>query len=475
MDEVEELDAVDQADLVRRGEVKAVELVDAAIARIEERDGALNAVVTRTFEEARTLASQVDVTAPLAGVPFLVKDQLDWTGVRTTHGSAFRRDHRATSTSPILQRWLDAGVVPVGKTNVPEAGLLATTEPAAYGPSRNPWDPSRTTGGSSGGSAAAVAAGMVAVASASDGGGSIRIPAAACGVFGLKPTRGRTPGGGWGGLSVVNVVSRSVRDTAAFLDAAAGPMPGDASPLPRPERSFLASLDLPLRRLRIAVGDGGFQGVRYQPEVLAAVRRLADELADLGHDVVEGRPALTDELLAATTAHLDRLVYVGTARGLDQWSAAMERPLDETELEPLTCLAAQWGRQVTATQLLEAYDAQAQLCAVAHAFFADHDAWLLPTVAEVAPRLGEWQFPAHDPAFGGFRMRQFVPPMSTSLANVTGQPAVSLPVDPEPGSGLPIGAMLYGRWGDEETLLQLSSEIEHARPWRERRPRLQGA
>jgi Asp-tRNA(Asn)/Glu-tRNA(Gln) amidotransferase A subunit family amidase len=472
MDELEQLDAVEQADLVRRGEVTALELVDAAIARVEARDGALNAVVTRTFDEARKLATEVDVRAPLAGVPFLVKDQLDWTGVRTTHGSAFRRDHAATATSPILQRWLDAGVVPIGKTNVPEAGLLATTEPTAYGASRNPWDVTRTTGGSSGGSAAAVAAGMVAVASASDGGGSIRIPAAACGVFGLKPTRGRTPGGGWGGLSVVNVVSRSVRDSAAFLDAAAGPLPGDTTPLARPARSFVSCLDEPVGKLRIAVGDGGYQGVRYQPEVLASVRRLADRLADLGHDVVEGRPALTDELLAATSVHMDRLVSVGTARSLDQWSVAMGRPVDQTQLEPLTSYIAELGRQVTATQLLEAFDAQGELGAVAHAFFTEYDAWLLPTVAEVPPRLGEWQFPAHDPFFGWLRMRMFIPPMATSLANITGQPAVSVPVDPEPGSGLPIGAMVYGRWGDEATLLQLSAQIEQDRPWRHRTPTL---
>jgi amidase len=470
--DLEELDAVEQADLVRRGEVTPPELVEAAIARIEARDGALNAVVTRTFDQARKLATEVDVRAPLAGVPFLVKDQLDWAGVRTTHGSAFRRDHVATATSPILQRWLDAGVVPIGKTNVPEAGLLATTEPEAYGASRNPWDVTRTTGGSSGGSAAAVAAGMVPVASASDGGGSIRIPAAACGVFGLKPTRGRTPGGGWGGLSVVNVVSRSVRDSAAFLDAAAGPLPGDTTPLARPRRSFASCLDEPVRRLRIAVGDGGYQGVRYQHEVLASVRRLADRLADLGHEVVEARPPLTDELLAATSMHMDRLVSVGTARSLDQWSIAMGRPLDEALLEPLTTYIAKLGRQVTGTQLLEAFDAQAELCTVAHAFFAEHDAWLLPTVAEVPPRLGEWQFPAHDPFFGWLRMRMFIPPMATSLANITGQPAVSIPVDPEPGAGLPIGAMLYGRWGEEATLLQLSAQIEQDRPWRHRTPAL---
>jgi Asp-tRNA(Asn)/Glu-tRNA(Gln) amidotransferase A subunit family amidase len=470
MDELEQLDAVEQAALVNRGEVKPVELVDAAIARIEARDGALNAVVTRTFEQARALASQVDVTAPLAGVPFLVKDQLDWAGVRTTSGSAFRRDHVATATSPILQRWLDAGVVPVGKTNVPEAGLLATTEPEAYGPSRNPWDPTRTTGGSSGGSAAAVAAGMVPVASASDGGGSIRIPSAACGVFGLKPTRGRTPGGGWAGLSVTHVVSRSVRDNAAFLDAACGPVPGDTSPLARPAESYLASLDRPLRRLRIAVGDGGFQGVRYQPEVLASVRRLADALSDLGHEVVEGRPELTPELMARTRMPMDRLVAAGTARGLDQWSEAMGRPLDDSQLEPLTVYYAELGRAVTATELLEAFEAQAELCAVASAFFAQHDAWLLPTVAEVAPKLGEWQFPAHDPTYGWLRMLVFIPPFATSLANITGQPAVSVPVDPDPTTGLPIGAMLYGRWGEEATLLQLSAEIEQARPWRQRRP-----
>ena len=310
------------------------------------------------------------------------------------------------------------------------------------------------------------------MASASDGGGSIRIPSAACGVFGLKPTRGRTPGAGWGGLSTVHVVSRSVRDSAAFLDATCGPAAGDVTVLERPERRYLDLVAQDPRRLRIAVTDLGWEGVRPSPEVIAAVRRTADLLSDLGHDVVEGRPTLSPGDIAEALPGLWRFVSTGVAHNLDLWSAESGQPLTPELFEPLTWEVAQEGRLVTGTELLASFDAQTKLVALVQPFFVDHDAWLLPTVSEVAPRNGEWQFPAHWPRAGAMRMAMFNPPLSTALANYTGQPAMSVPLENDVATGLPIGSQIYGRWGDEATLLQLAGQLERARPWAGRRPEL---
>lgn len=464
------LDGVGTAELIRAGELKPREAAEAAIARIEDGNPALNAVVTSAFEQGLEVADGVDLTAPLAGVPFLIKDQQDWAGVRTTHGSEFLRDYVPTTTTPICERWLNAGVVPLGKTNVPEFGLLATTEPQAYGPSRNPWDPTRTTGGSSGGSAAAVASGMVPVASASDGGGSIRIPAAACGLVGLKTTRGRNPGIGWGGLGVVHVLARSVRDTAAFLDASCGPLPGDAIPMPRPERAFLDAAAAPPARLRIAMSTEMWLGVRVAPNVIEAVERTAALLAELGHEVVEGRPALTEQDLGDLFPRLDRIMPAAVARNLDQFALLSGQEVDLDRIEPVSRLIVEMGRKVTAMEYLEALEAQTQLVAKVRPFFDTNDVWLLPTTAEVAPPIGAWVFPPDDPLHGALRMTMFVPPLMTSLANQTGQPAISLPLEQDATTGMPIGMQLYGRFGDEATLLQLATQLEAAQPWADRHP-----
>ncbi|MHB8509098.1 MAG: amidase [Candidatus Dormibacteria bacterium] len=471
-DPFEWMDAVAQAELVHRGEVSPLELVDAAIARLEARNPALNAVVTTTFDRARALACSVDRSLPLAGVPFLIKDQLDWIGVRTTHGSRFMLDNVATTNSPILDRWLAAGVVPIGKTNVPECGLLGTTEPLVHGASCNPWDLTRTTGGSSGGSAAAVVAGMVAVASASDGGGSIRIPASACGLVGLKPTRGRTAGAGWGGLAVNHVVTRSVRDSAAFLDVGCGPEPGTLYPLSRPAQPFLDAIASEPRKLRIAVApDIGWEGVRYAPEVLSALRRTADLLAGLGHEVVTGRPHLPEAFVASVIPKLDRIVPAAVARSVDVWAAVTGRTPGPGDLEPLTWQFVERGREVGAGLYFEAMEARQQLAAAAEPFFAEHDIWLLPTLGEVPPPNGDWQLPADEPMYAFLRMSMFIPPLSTALANYTGQPAISLPLETDEATGLPIGLQFYGGFGDEVTLLQLARQLEQARPWAERHPR----
>jgi Asp-tRNA(Asn)/Glu-tRNA(Gln) amidotransferase A subunit family amidase len=462
-DELRWVDGVSTAELVRRGELKPREVAEAA-------NGPLNAVITTAYDHGLAVADAVDPSAPLAGVPFLVKDQMDWGGVRTTHGSEFLRDYVPPASSPIVQRWLAAGVVPLGKTNTPEFGLLATTEPIAYGKSNNPWDLSRTTGGSSGGSAAAVAAGMVPVASASDGGGSIRIPSAACGLVGLKTTRGRNPGIGWGGLSVAHVVCRTVRDTAAFLDATCGPWPGDPQPMSKPAQPFLASVGEAPGRLRIGMCTEMWQGVRVAPTVIAAVERTAELLRELGHDVVEGRPGITEEDLAALFPRIDHVMPAAVARNLDMFAELSGQEVDLDRIEPVSRLVIELGRKVTGVQYAAGLEALGTMTAKARPFFDSHDAWLLPTTAEVAPPNGAWIFPPEDPLHGGLRMTMFVPPLMTSLANQIGHPAISLPLEQDAATGLPIGVQLYGRFGDEAGLLRIAAQLEEARPWRDRHP-----
>jgi amidase len=313
---------------------------------------------------------------------------------------------------------------------------------------------------------------MVPVASASDGGGSIRIPSASCGLVGLKTSRGRNPGIGWGGLGVVHVVSRTVRDTAAFLDATSGPTHADAQPMARPEHSFLSCASEPPGRLRIAFHAGAFQGVRVAPEVIAVVERTAALLEELGHEVVEDRPAISGADLAEHLPRMDYLMPAAVARNLEVFARASGQEVDLDRIEPTSRAVVEMGRKITAMQFLEGSEALAAMTALARPFFETYDAWLTPTVAEVAPPNGSWQWPGHDPLFGGFRMTMFVPPLMTSLANQTGQPAISLPLEQDAATGLPIGVQLYGRYGDEATLLRLAAQLEAARPWADRHPNL---
>src|SRR5881296_4167295 len=363
-DDLAWLDATAQADLVRRRQASPVEVVEAAIARIEQTNPELNAVIIPRFEKARAeAASPALPEGPFRGVPFLLKDLICCSAGDPHHmGTRFLRDlgFIAPLDTYLAEKFRAAGFVFLGKTNTPELGTLPTTEPEAYGPSRNPWDTSRSTGGSSGGSAAAVAAGMVPAAHANDGGGSIRIPASACALVGLKPSRGRLscgPGLGelLGGLATEGVLTRSVRDTAALLDAVAGPMPGDPYFAPPPARPFAAEVGLRPGRLRIglmtrAPGDA----FAVHEDCATAARDAAHLLESLGHTVEEAHPAALDDPEVGQRFTL--VVAAWIARDLDYWSERTGRPLGPDDVEPMNWAVAEQGRACSARQYIRAVE-----------------------------------------------------------------------------------------------------------------------
>lgn len=472
MDDVGLLDATAQAELVRRGEVTALELVDAAIARVERLNPTLNAVITPLPDAARAAASSGGLRGPFAGVPFLLKDLVaSCAGARMTWGSAALRGFVPDHDSELVTRLRRAGLVVLGKTNTSEFGILPTTEPRAFGPSRNPWESTRTTGGSSGGSAAAVAARLVPMAHANDGGGSIRIPASCCGVFGLKPTRGRISlgpdlGDALGGLVVEHAVTWSVRDSAALLDATAGPAPGDPYWAPPPARPYRLEVGADPGRLRIAVTTAAATGVPVHADCVSAVQDAARLCATLGHEVVEAAPTvdagpLTQAFLTVWAA--------GVAEMVEATAVMTGRPPTAEMFEPLTWALSEMGRRATAPQYLMAAHTLQRVARDVARFFVDHDVWLTPTLAEPPVPLGTFEGPPDQPLAALGRAIAFVP--FTPIANVTGQPAMSVPLYWNP-DGLPIGSHFVARFGDEATLFRLAAQLEGARPWAARRPPL---
>lgn len=469
-DELMRLDATAQAALVRSKQVHARELVAEAIARVERLNPQLNAVITPLFESALAAAER-PLAGPFAGVPFLLKDILAALGgVRQAAGSRFLRDFVPGHDSELTRRFKRAGLIVIGKTNCPELGILPTTEPKWQGATRNPWSLDRTPGGSSGGSAAAVAAGLVPMAHANDGGGSIRIPASCCGLFGLKPTRGRVPLGAdlgdiAGGLVVEHALTRSVRDSAALLDAIAGPMPGDPYSAPPPARPFVEEVGLPPGRLRIAFTTTA-EGVTVHEDCRAAVAAAARLCSELGHEVTEAGPVFDRE------AWRDSFFVIWTssiAWALDQAARAVGRTPAPDEIEPLTAALAEAGRQHSAPAYLRAWEELQRQNRRFMTFFADHDLWLTPTLTQPPPPLGAFDAPADFPLAALLFAAEFV--AFTPLANVTGQPAMSVPLAVN-SSGLPIGVQFLARAGDEATLFRLASHLEQARPWSHRWPAL---
>lgn len=471
-DEITVLDATAQAAMVRGKQLKPIELVDAAIGQIERLNPALNAVVTPMFELARTAANGSLPDGPLRGVPFLLKDLLaSYAGVRTAGGSAFLRDFIPDHDSELVVRLKRAGLVIVGKTNTPEFGLLPTTEPRLFGPARNPWNPRRTTGGSSGGAAAAVASGMVAMAHGGDGGGSIRIPASCCGVFGLKPTRARNPlgpdfGDIMGGLAVEHALTRSVRDSAALLDATSGPDVGDPYFAPPPTRPFLEEVGADPGRLRIAFTTEAPTGDPIHPDCVAAVREAADLCSDLEHDVSEAAPAIDGQRFASC---FTTLWSVGCARAMEGNALLIGRRPAADHFEDLTWALAEEGRRVRAVEYVLTLGVLQVMARRIARFFVDYDVWLTPTVADPPLPLGSFDSRPGNPLYGLQRAAAFVP--FTPICNVTGQPAMSVPLSWN-ADGLPIGTHFVGRFGDEATLFRLAAQLEVARPWVTRRPQI---
>ena len=465
--------AVELAAMVRDGEVSSRDLVEAAYEAIDRRNGELNAFVTLCRERALDEADAVQAGdgRPLAGVPIAIKDLVALTeGVRTAMGMNAMGDWIPDEDSALVRRLRDAGAIVVGKTNTPELGILPVTEPDRFGPARNPWDTSRTTGGSSGGSAAAVASGMVPIAHANDGGGSIRIPASCCGLVGLKASRGRislAPLGEFvGGIAIEGVVTHTVRDTAVALDVLAGYEPGDPYWAPEPSAPFADAADRDPGRLRIAFTTVAPNGVPVDEACITATRETAELLESAGHTVLEA-PPLSDE------GYIDNFIKVwvtGVAGNVLELGDLRGRPIESSEVEPLTAEMVEIARSISGADYLKALEYLRGMSRRVVSQWSELDVLLTPTLAKEPIEIGALRPKEGEPAI---RMLEnaasFVP--FTPVWNVTGQPAISLPLH-QSESGLPIGVQLVGPPAGEELLLSLAAQLEQARPWADRRPEL---
>jgi amidase len=498
--EYDQLDALALAARVAAREVSPEDLVEAAIARVEARDPALNAVTWRSFDRARAEARAASARLrsgeplpPFFGVPFLLKDIGGQdAGEPCTFGSRAMGDWRPPRDAELVARYKRAGLLVIGRTNVPEFGLYAVTESERFGPARNPWDPGHTPGGSSGGAAAAVAARMVPLAHAGDGGGSIRIPAAHCGLVGLKPTRARNPAGPfagdrWGGLVAEHVVTRSVRDCAAALDATAGSDPGAPYQVLPPEEAFAAAAARGAlgqgRRLRIAFTRDALLGDTTHPDNVAAVEQAAALAASLGHTVFEARPPFDRD--AVTTAYFTHIA-AHTALSVRLVEKLTGRQPSAEDFERPTWLLRTLGETLPAASLAAAAHTAHLTGRAMAAFFDTCDVLLTATAARPPVRIGEMAPAPHERllmralsatpvrailerALRTMARKALAATPNTMLFNLTGQPAISLPLAWNAG-GLPIGTQWVGRFGDEATLLALAAELEVAAPWGSRLP-----
>jgi Asp-tRNA(Asn)/Glu-tRNA(Gln) amidotransferase A subunit family amidase len=467
----EHYDALGLAALVRRRDVTAGELLDAAIARVEARNPTVNAVVNKLYDYGRQAIAAGLPEGPFTGVPFLLKDlSAALAGVPTTRACRFFADAVPMEDSEHVKRLKRAGLVIFGKTNTCELGLSLTCEPQFYGPTRNPWDPTRTAGGSSGGAAAAVAARMLPLAHGSDGFGSIRVPAACCGLVGLKPTRARNTmapylGEGLGGLSTEHALTLSVRDCAALLDATAGPGAGDPYTAPPPARHFLEECGTNPGRLRIAFTTAAPNSAPVAPECVAALQDAAQLCATLGHHVVEADPTIDRQ--AVIPAFL-AIMAANTAVNLSSHPTA-GRAARQDEVERVTWASAQMALQIGSADYVRATQTAHRLSRQMAAFHAQHEVLLTPALAMLPPQLG-WIDMMMDDVEEYWR-RVFTCSPFTVWFNLTGQPAMVLPLGQTAG-GLPLAVQLVARYGDEATLFRLASQLEAARPWFDRKPAL---
>jgi amidase len=474
---VSDLDATATAELVRAGHTSPRELVDLAIARIEQHNAELGPVIVPLYDAGRR-AAENPPAGPFRGVPILIKDIIATIGGVPQCGGLLplrQAGYTAPETSYLVTALERAGFIVVGKTNASELGILPSTEPPAWPPTRNPYDPTRTPGGSSGGSACAVAAGMVPIAHANDGGGSIRIPASCCGLFGLKPSRGRisfAPNYGDinGGLVNEHVVTRSVRDSAAVLDILAGVEPGDPYTAPPGPASYLAEIARVPGALRIGfetrrlTPDG--QIVDSHPDCVAAVAHAANLLASLGHTVEHAEiAALRDP---DWVARFLTIWAVGVTAELGDVTRKLGRPIEPHETERLTYALGELGRMMSAAAYVEAWDWIHRASRRVAAFWATYDLWLTPTVTEPPPPIGTFQSPPDDPLGGIIRAAEFAP--FTAPFNATGQPACSIPLYHN-AAGLPIGVQLVAAYGREDLLLRTAAQLEAAQPFAHRATR----
>ncbi|MEE8432397.1 MAG: amidase [Candidatus Desulfatibia sp.] len=480
---------------MRRKEVKPSELVEEAINRIENLNPQINAVIHKMYDPAKEAAKGDLPDGAFRGVPFLLKDLVAaYAGVPMRGGSRFYNDFVPDHDSELVKRYKAAGVCILGKTNTPEYGLMPVTEPELFGPSNNPWNLTRTTGGSSGGSAAAVAAGMVPLAHGNDGGGSIRIPASCCGLFGLKPTRGRNPlgpdfGEVWQGMACDHVLTRSVRDSAAMLDATAGPDIGALYYATPPSRPFLDEVGENPGKLRIAFTSKPFLPGVVHEDCIKSLEATVKLCQDLGHELVEAAPKIDGKDFARAFL---TMVCGETRANIEEAEAFFGRKATFSDFEPSTWAVGLLGKQCTAAKFSRAIRLLQNSARQVGQFFENYDVLLTPTLAmppvmtgALQPKgtevlamkiLGRLNAGALINALAGIdaladKVFEFVP--YTSVFNATGQPAMSVPLYWN-DEGLPIGMHFVGRYGDEATLFRLAGQLEQAKPWFDRTPPICG-
>ena len=486
-------DATELAARVRRGEVRPIELVEKAISSIEAVNPVLNAVMHPMYDSARAAARDLP-DGPFRGVPMVVKDFDGFLkGEPFTAGTRFLEGFVPDHDSEALARLRRAGLVFVAKTNLPELAILGTTEGRLKGPARNPWNPEHSSGGSSGGSAALVAARAVPLGHGGDGGGSLRIPASACGLVGFKTTRGRVTmapdaGEGWGGYVSWGCLARSVRDAAALIDVMAGPGAGDPYSVPPLERPLAEEVGAPPGRLRVAFTSGSLFGKATHPEAKAAVESAARLLSELGHEVEEARPEFDRERLVR--AYLTQIA-AGVAVEIEEMGRWVGRKPSPAYFEPATWFLFQIGRHLSAAELQQAHDAAQAAGRSLAAFFSRYDLLVTPTLAYPPVRLGELALKTIERAAlatlraipAGPALRAILSQLAgtslertpnTQLFNQTGQPAVSLPLH-QTADGLPVGVQFAARYAEDGLLMRVASQIEAARPWKDRLPRIVAA
>jgi amidase len=487
--EFDRFDALGLAALIRKKEVSPSEVCEEAVRRIEQVNAQLNAVITPMYDMARKTLQGPVPEGPFSGVPFLLKDiKEEFAGAVLTKGCKAYKNYVSTHDNEMVRRFKRSGLVVLGKTNVPEFGLMGVTEPELHGPARNPWNTAHTPGGSSGGSAAAVASGMVPMASGNDGGGSIRIPSSCCGLFGFKPTRGRNPTGPeagevWQGAVVSHVITRSVRDSAAMLDATQGADAGAPYVIQPPERPYLEDMERDPGALRIAFTTASPLGGPVHPACVQAVEEAARELESLGHKVEEARPEVDGRAIARSYL----VMYFGeVAADMEDMASYLGRKPKPSDVEPLTWTLGLLGRTFSAGEFV-VHKREWGIAARAMGRFHEHyDLYLTPTVAYPPSRIGELQPKSQERllmkvvnALGLGRMvkasgltdqiaeKSLSRVPFTQVANLTGQPAMSVPFH-WTGDGLPVGVQFMAPFGDEATLFRLAAQLEKARPWFEK-------
>lgn len=489
--EYENFDAIGLAELVKKKEVTSLELCEEAIERIEKWNPKINAVVHKMYHSAREISQNKLAEGIFGGVPFLLKDLIDaYAGAPLTGGSRVTKNFIPDYDSELVRRYKNSGLIVVGKTNTPEFGLMGYTEPELFGACRNPWNTEHTPGGSSGGSGAAVSAGIVPMASGGDGGGSIRIPASCCGLFGMKPSRGRLPTGPnygelWLGAVVEGVLSRSVRDSAAMLDAVNGKDKGAPYIIQAPKESYLETIKLQPGKLRIGYSTVSPVGKDVHPDCIKAVEKTAKLLESLGHNVEEAKPQYDSEALAISYI---LMIFGDVAADLRELEITYGKKAVKKGVELPTRTLGLLGNAITAGELSSALREWDRASRIMAKYFEKYDLYLTPTLARPPIKIGEMAMKPSEKiislvanAMGAGKLLRAAGIIDkialdnlaampfTQMANVTGLPAMSVPLFTTE-NGLPCGVHFTGSFGSEDLMFKLAAQLEKAEPWFDKRP-----